>query len=244
MTKNRLLPETDLARIALLPDDEKLAQLRQVKLAVVPYSYTPFRNVVAGIFNTRKPLFGDLQPCSLRDIESAIEHACRNRPKWLTPNLQLARIFYAFRQQNIGSAFERTFGAVSVGFGAKLKFWNDFFYDQDGLPVVCYVDPRRPGSGLTTLGRRFAFSIMHHNLAVNDFSEAKFQIFRFPSIPGSKDKKRSVEMFEFDPVELLDENELNEAITRTYQLWHKVLEERREEARRTAAGGNNTGSLL
>jgi hypothetical protein len=83
---------------------------------------------------------------------------------------------------------------------------------------------------------------MHHNLAVNDFSEAKFQIYRFPAVTGSDNKDRSVRVYEFDTAELLSEEDINEAINVTYRIWHEVLDERREEARRAASSG--TGGLF
>jgi hypothetical protein len=91
MTTVRLLPETDLARIALLPDAEKRIQLRRVKDGVAPHSYTPLRKAVCGLFNARKSLL-ELPLCTLRDIETAIERDCRGHPDWIKPNLVLAKI--------------------------------------------------------------------------------------------------------------------------------------------------------
>jgi hypothetical protein len=56
MTIVRLLPETDLTRIALLTEEEKRIELRRVKFGVPPHSYTRIRKAVSGLFNARKSL--------------------------------------------------------------------------------------------------------------------------------------------------------------------------------------------
>jgi uncharacterized phage-associated protein len=71
-----LLPETDLARIALLPTDEKVIALRKFRSGRPRHSWAPFRGALKGIFNTRKALL-DLPPCVLADVEAAITRACR-----------------------------------------------------------------------------------------------------------------------------------------------------------------------
>jgi hypothetical protein len=116
----RLLPETDLARIALLPDDEKRIHLRRVKFGVPPHSYLPLRKAASGLFNARKSLF-DLPVCTLEEIVAAIRRDCRAHPGWIQPNLALARILFAFNAERGLVAVERDFGSVAIGFGAKLK---------------------------------------------------------------------------------------------------------------------------
>jgi hypothetical protein len=236
MTTARLLPETDLARIALLPDNEKRIRLRRVKFAVPPHSYTPLRKAASGLFNARKSLL-ELPPCTLRDIEIAIERDCRGHPEWVEPNVTLARILFAFNADRGLVAVEKDFDSVPIGFGAKLKLWHDFYTVQGERPVMCFIDPRLNG-GLTALGRQFAFSAMYHSLALGDFSEATFEIFRFPRFATADE--RYVRVHQFEPSELVSEDEINAAIDKTYKIWIEVLAEREEKARRhppTGTGG-------
>jgi hypothetical protein len=114
-----------------------------------------------------------------------------------------------------------------------------FFTVQGERPVVCFIDPRLNG-GLTALGQRFAFSAMHYNLALADFSEATFDILRFPKFKGGDE--RYVHVHQFEPSEVVSEGEINAAIDRTYKVWIEVLAEREEEARRHSPTG--TGGLF
>jgi hypothetical protein len=238
MTTVRLLPETDLARIALLSDKEKRIQLRRVKFGKPPHSYAPFRNAVSGLFNARKTLL-ELPPCTLRDIEIAIQKDCRGHPEWIEPNVALARILFGFNAKRGLVAVEKDFDPVPIGFGARLKLWHDFYTVQGDRPVVCFMDPRLNG-GLTALGRRFAFSTMYHNLALADFSEAAFEILRFPKIKDADERR--VRVYQFNPSEVVSQEEINAAIDTTYKIWIEVLAEREEEARRHPPTG--TGGLF
>ena len=140
---------------------------------------------------------------------------------------------YDFNDERKLAAVERDFGAVPLGFGAKLKLWHDFYLIRDEVPVITYVDPRIK-NGLTALGRQFVFSMMYHNLRLGDFSEARFEIFRFPKAGNSDD--RFVRIYEFDEAEILDFGDLNAAVDETYQLWMEVLAEREAEARPKKTG--------
>lgn len=233
MTTVRLLPDTDLARTALLSDDEKRIQLRRVKFGVPPHSLTPLRKAVPGLFNARKSLL-ELPACTLEDVEGAIQRDCRGHPEWLEPNLALARMLFEFNSKRALVAVERNFDAVPIGFGAKLKLWHDFYTVQSERPVMSFIDPRLQ-NGLTALGRQFAFSAMYHNLALGDFSEARFEILRFPKVKEST--KRYVQVFQFDKSTLVSEDEINDAINKTYEIWAQVLAEREEETRRRPATG-------
>jgi hypothetical protein len=238
MTTIRLLPETDLARIALLPDEEKRIHLRRVKFGKPPHSYAPFRRAVPGLFDARKSLL-TLKACTLADVQAAIKKECRNHPNWLEPNLKLAELLFGFNQSRSLVAVERDFSAVPIGFGAKLKLWHDFYTVQNEVPVICYIDPRVNG-GLSALGRRFSFSAMYHNLALGDFSEAHFEILRFPKVKGSNE--RVVQTYQFQKAQLVSEAEINDAVDKTYKIWMQVLAEREEEARRDTRTG--TGGLF
>lgn len=226
MTKKRLLPETDLARFALLSENKKRIELKKFREGYAPWSYAPFRKVIPEIFNAKDFTlsFPDSLPkCSLNQIENAITELSSS--KGLEQNLQVTQALYNFVAEKDRPAFKKEFMPVSIGYGAKLKLWHDFYFDNDGLPVICYMDPRR-GSCLTELARKFVFSVMYHNLALEDFSEAQFQIFNFPE---SDNGKRRVEVHQFNKKELVDEDDINESIDHTYKIWHEILEERKKE---------------
>jgi hypothetical protein len=222
MKNGRLLPETDLARSALLPDDQKRIVLRGVKTFKPPYSFTPVRKTAAALYEARSSLIA-LPTRTWPDIEAAIRSYCKNNSHWVDPNLEVARALFDFNQRRALKAVEWEFGIVPVGFGAKIKFWHDFYSIQDGGPVLSFIDPRLT-DGVTPLGRIFMFSAMRHKIAIGDFEDARLEIIRFPR--NRYTGKRDVEVFTFDDRDVVDENTLNEAIDRTYKIWWQILAER------------------
>jgi len=238
MKISRSLPETDLARDALLPDDQKWIVLRGVRSFKPPHSFTPLRKVVPAAYNARASLL-DLPTRTWPDIEGAIHRHCRNHPDWIEPNLAVAKVLFDFNQQRMIAAVEWEFREISVGYGAKMKFWHDFYSVQNGVPVLSFVDPRSQ-DGLGILGRTFVFSAMYHLVAVGDFEGARLEILRFPKnrITG----ERQVEVFTFDEHGVVDEAVLNAAIDRTFRIWREICAERVDDARRQPTTG--TGGLL
>ncbi len=228
MKMPRLLPETDLARTALLPDDQKWIVLSNVKSFVPPHSFTPLRKVVPAAYDARASLL-DLPGRTWDDIENAVKSYCRKRPDWIDPNLAVAKALFDFNQKRKVSAVEWEFREISVGFGAKMKFWHDFYSIQDGVPVLSFVDPRSQ-DGLGILGRTFVFSAMHHLVAIGDFEGARLEILRFPK--NRFTGERDVQVFTFDARDAVSEAVLNDAIDRTFKIWREILDERTDEARR------------
>lgn len=239
MKINRLLHETDLARTALLPKDEKRIQLRRIRDFVPTYSWSPFRHCLPGIFQARKSLL-DLPAVSWPDVEAAIRSKCKKYPSWLQGNLQLAQVLFDHVSKSEIKAREWTFGPLPVGHGASVKFWPDFYCVEHDQPLVVYPDPRR-GHGLTRLARKFVFSTMyHHIVARSDFENALFKIVVFPV--NDDDDSRAVKLYQMNEKELVDLDELTLAIQETYQMWFEILEEREREAREASKTG--TGGLF
>ncbi|HJW80237.1 MAG: hypothetical protein ACJ8DU_02170 [Microvirga sp.] len=237
MKTTLLLPETDLARIALLPTDEKVVALRKFRSGRPRHSWAPFRGTLKGIFNTRKALL-DVPSCVLADVEAAIMRACRANPDWLEPNLELGRLLFQHTIKSGFDAIEQGFAAVPIGFGASVKFWHDFFQVQNDRPVIPFVDPRR-GQGLTRLAKKFVFSAMYHHIGTGDFVDATFQIYQFPLLQKGA-SERFVVIHHFSISDVVDLDSLNAGVQETYELWFELLYEREQEARKKkrAVGGD------
>jgi len=232
MKTPRLLPETDLARVALLPDDQKRIVLRAVRSFVPPHSLSPLRKVAGALYAARPSLL-ELPKCTWLEIESAIKRHCGTNHHWIEPNVSLAKLLFEYNEQRGIKAVEWEFPVIPFGYGAKIKFWHDFYSIQDGVPVLSFLDPRL-SDGLAIFGRTFVFSAMHHNVAIGDFEGARLEIIRFPL--NKYTRRREVEVFTFDERDVVDEAALNQAIDRTYQVWREILAERTAEARRRPTG--------
>lgn len=235
MKTPRSLPETDLARVALLPDDQKRIVLRGVRSFVPPHSLSPLRKVAAAAYAARPSLL-ELPRCTFAEIEAAILRLCGTNSHWVEPNLSLAKLLFDYNEQRDIKAVEWEFPVIPVGYGAKIKFWHDFYSIQDDVPVLSFIDPRLT-DGLGIFGRTFVFSAMHHNVAIGDFAGARLEIVRFPF--NKYTGKREVEIFTFDDRDVVEEAVLNAAIDRTYRIWHEILIERTAEARRKPPTGTD-----
>lgn len=239
MKTSRSLPETDLARVALLPDGQKRIVLRGVKSFVPPHSLSPLRKVAGALYAARPSLL-EVPKCTFPDIEAAIRRYCRTNLHWVEPNLSLAKLLFDYNEQRGITAVEWEFPSIPVGYGAKIKFWHDFYSIQDDVPMLSFLDPRLT-DGLGIFGRTFVFSAMYHNIAVGDFAGAKQEIVRFPL--NKHTGKREVETFTFDERDVVEEAVLNEAIDRSYKIWSEILAERKEEVRRQPPTGTDDGGF-
>lgn len=238
MTKKSSLPETDLARIALLPDDQKRKQLLTVKKGRPPFSYAPVRAEVSAIFNAQHDLM-PLEDVTSEAITAGIKKRCLKLPASLEPNLEVALALHSYVRKKSLVAYHHDFMAVPIGRGAKVKLWHDLYFIEDEKPVICYIDPRK-STGLSELARDFVFSVMHHNLARSDFADAQFQIFHFPK---GEDGNRIVdEPYRFDKTRLISEETINQSIDTTYNIWFDILDEREKAAQKTPQTG--TGGLF
>jgi hypothetical protein len=239
MKTPRSLPETDLARVALLPDEQKQIVLRGVRSFVPPHSLSPLRKVAAALYAARPSLL-ELPKSTFPEIETAIRRYCGTNSHWVEPNLSLSKLLFDYNEQRGIKAIEWDFPTIPVGYGAKIKFWHNFYSIQDGLPVLSFLDPRLT-DGLGIFGRLFVFSAMYHNIAVGDFEGAKLEIVRFPL--NKYTGKREVEIFTFDKRDIVDEAALNEAIDHTYKIWKVILAERSAAARRQSPTGTDDGGF-
>src|SRR5258705_13403474 len=98
MKTPRSLPETDLARVALQPDDQKRIVLRAVRSFVPPHSLSPLRKV-AGALHAARPSLFDLPKCNWSEIEAAIRRYCGPNLHWVEPNLSLPKLLSEYNEQ-------------------------------------------------------------------------------------------------------------------------------------------------
>ena len=93
MKTPRSLPETDLARVALQPDDRKRIVLRAVRSFVPPHSLAPLRKV-AGALHAARPSLLELPKCAWSEIEAAIRRYCGPNLHWIEPYESLAKLLF------------------------------------------------------------------------------------------------------------------------------------------------------
>ena len=154
-------------------------------------------------------------------------------------NRSVSKALHDYANANSIISYANPIAKWAIGFGQSVCYWCDLYTVSSGRACFPFFDPRITNR-LTVEARRFAFSVMHERIRVPDpdFSDAKLMIIQF-----AKDQLggRSIQAFDSDNVSLFDFDMLNAMVTRTYQIWKEILEER-EGAR--ATGTDDFGPLF
>lgn len=232
MTKPPFLPETDIARIAPLPLDQKWKALEGFKEGRPPYSYRPVRRSYPDLLNLDTGLFGAASPVPFERIAETIRANSRYAEE-AEANIRVAAGLYAQGWRGRSQPFP----AMGTTIGQRLTYWAPVVLALDGHPVIPFINPRR--TPLSSLGRRFVFSMMHEQIraADPDYAEAVFCVCHF-SVP--KTGPRVLRATYDTGVPLYSFDELQQMVADTYAVWAEVWAGRVEEARRrggAAEGG-------
>ncbi|MDO9589262.1 MAG: hypothetical protein Q7J13_15215 [Brevundimonas sp.] len=233
--KTRLLPPTDLARIAPLPTDDKVAHLRRFQFGAVPFTYNPVRRAIPDILQASGSLFESLGPTPMAYVEQNIRRA-RMSEMGIEQNLKVARALNTLASVDGYLARQREFYSMTIGFIDQIKLWSDLALIIEGKPLAVFFDTRR-GNRLSPVGRKFTFSLQHQHirLADPDMASADLAVVQFP-VSGTE---RYGKLFRAADMELFTYEQLEAMISETYRLWREISEERFEETKRRSgsAGG-------
>lgn len=226
--KTRLLPESDLARIAVMPWERQLAALRAFKLGWPPYSYAAFRSAIFGICNVEVPLFGPRERMSWPELARAIENGLKKDDAKVA-NLAVAKAFYDFAVEHNISGRAQGFFPMAVGTSGKVTYWSSAVLSVDDEPTIILADPRKK-SALTPEARRFALSVMHERIRVlePDYADVRLAVIQF-AVDGTA---RKAVMHTDAGLDLYSFDELDRMVRATYEMWWQVQEEREAEAKR------------
>ncbi|CAN7575157.1 type VI toxin-antitoxin system SocB family DNA replication inhibitor toxin [Neorhizobium sp. LjRoot104] len=229
-----LLPDTDLARIAPLPAEMKRNALWQMKTGFSTFSYKPVRACFSDIFNIQPGMFAAPET-PFEKVKDRLMRACKQGDEFRN-NEQIAKALHEYAKDSGISGRHHDFFPLAMGIGRKVSFWLPMVLAIDEKPFAIFIDPRR-SRGLTELGRRFVFSMMHERIraADADFAEVNLGIVRFVD---NDENGRSVQTYSDAGVDLYSLDELEMMVAETYRIWQEVHEERVAETRRkTSSGG-------
>lgn len=233
--KTRPIPDIDLARIAVRSPDEQRLHLRQLRFFRPTHTLNPFRAAVPDLVNLQHPMLGIRERTRWEIVEHAIENS-KESVDGIARNLAVAKALYDFGSQTDITSFARPANRWTVGYGYSVAYWNSFYSTWEGRGAHVYFDPRLTHP-LGDAGRRFAFSMMHQRLRVDDpdYAELDLVIVGFGRGLASQ---RTVQVHRATGLKLYTYDQLNEMIEVTYALWFEELARREAEARRAAGGGN------
>lgn len=235
----RPLPDIDLARIAPQQNDVKRKSLEQMKGGYSPFSYKPVRSCFDDIFNIQPDLdFGSAAATSWAVIETELQKRCKSKVEF-EHNKRVGLGLHDFASARCIMGRKHDFFPLAMGVGRKVTLWLPMILAIDTQPTAIFIEPRRT-RGLTAVGRRFAFSMMHERIraADEDFSEVRLAIVRFAD--PDRDR-RAARMFTDEGVELYSLDELECMVASTYDMWREVLSEREYETRYKSV---SVGSLI
>lgn len=232
----RRLPETDLARIAVLPSGNQASQLVKFRDSIIPLNYNPLRKAYTGLLNIQGPLLPDATRPKWSTVRDAVEQNARF-PKELETNLSVARGLYKFAEMHDVSGRPETFMKMQLRAGEAVSFLHPAVLSVDGAPVVAFFDPR-DSNKLSIKARQLVLSLMHEQLRVPDpdFAQVGLAIIQF----GPK-REVSDGIFVREPIfirdteiDLLPFEEAEEMVASVYSQW-RVLLRKGSAARRPAA---------
>lgn len=235
----RPLPDTDLARIAPQRDDMKRRSLEQMKGGFSTFSYKPVRSCFDDIFNIQPALdFGSAAATPWSVIETELKKRCKSQDEFMY-NKRVALGLHDFAKSGRVIGRRQEFFPLAMGMGRKVTYWLPMVLAIDEQPSALFIDPRG-SKGLSTEGRRFAFSMMHERIraADEDYADVRLTIAQFHKPEGGR---RAVRLYTDEGVDLYSREELELMVASTYEMWRDVLEERGREARGRATG---TGPLI
>lgn len=234
----RRIPETELARISGRSEDEQRKLLKRLKSFKPPHTLNPFRRSIKDIMNVNYELLGASDRTPWNVIEDRI-NASKETEVGKERNLSLARALRDFVLEFDVSSFDKPTLRWPVGFGNTVEYWEPFYSVWNNQASFVYFDPRQ-SNPLNEYAMRFAFSMMHERLRVDDldFSDVELTIFRF----GVGDQgNRFVRQFNAKSFDLYTRDQLNEMITLTYRLWVEELTIRSNEAQKATGTHNPMG---
>lgn len=232
--KLRRLPETDLANIAPLTRDQKRIMLRSFNSGGGSWSYDPARRQNFNIANPVNPLGLHATAPSIDKIREMVATAshCETQKQSC---LEVVNLFHEWYGKNSKMAVERQVRPLPIGTLGQVQYCENFIALIDDRPTAIFLDYRRQ-KGLSLVGRKFAFSMMDQQIRVGDpdFPNARLLALAFPQ--RAQHSRRIVDYFD-DGVNLFTLPELIALIEETYEIWFEVLNERRAEPPKRAAGG-------
>lgn len=235
----RMLPDTDLARIAPQRDDMKRKSLEQMKGGYSTFSYRPVRACFDDIFNIQAGLdFGSTPATPWATIEAELRKRCKSDEEFKY-NKRVALGLHDFAKSGRVIGRREEFFPLGMGMGRKVTLWQSMIVAIDEAASAIFIEPRA-SKGLTAEGRKFAFSMMHERIRAEDedFADVRLTIAQFYK---PEDGRRAVHLYTDEGVELYSREELELMVASTYEMWMEVLAERERDARSEATG---TGPLI
>lgn len=230
LTKARL-PETDLARVALMATNDKWRALRGMRSGWSPISYRPARLHLPDALNIQRALPMIVESPSKDALLSAVRKVSGSDDEG-DSNAEVVGLLYDFIRENEIVVVEEEFAPLRLAPGYSATYWANAVLRWGDRLLVVNTDFRR-STGYSALGQRFSTSVAHERIRKlgADYAEIELGFIRFPA---PKDRPRSIELV-VPQVELISYEELAAKTEETLSIWDQVCSEKSQTVRDKAA---------
>lgn len=212
--------------LALAVTAARIEKERLLRTALRKGGYRYYRGIRSAVPTILKVASGLLPPSSSTkaQIKALIKSNCTNAHGELDNNLHLGEGLYDYAIAHDVTGAELNATPISLGRAGHRFFWERFILSIDGKRYIPFIDPRLPGTGLTSEARRLVFSIQHTHFALADptlWRGVGFVIFQFDE---SKKGCRKVIPYFGDGITFWHDKQIARMIDDTYRLLDQIRE--------------------
>ncbi|MEA3263325.1 MAG: hypothetical protein U9R07_07560 [Pseudomonadota bacterium] len=238
--KSRRLTETDIVNLAFKPVATKRLRLTSLERPKkIVGSYEPFRAHNGDAVNQQFPLLAREEPeTPLATLEQVIARACKGDPELLAMNLPIARATHDYAVEHGIRAIREDVRKLVLPFGHAYEFGMPLLMVYPTGRIAAVFPDLRRSEPLTAIGRRAAFSMMHHRWRENypDLAQIDLEIWRY-----ANNDLRSIQAIKCNEEDLFPYDQMIADARQTYQIWHEVVANASDERKR---GGTDWGPLF
>lgn len=232
--KNSRLPETDLARFASLENEvDQEAALQKFSDGSPRWSYSPVRDSECGIFEAATPMFPNVTGTSFEQVAAIIRKKCTKGLVQEESNLEVAKLLNEFKVSNNLKTSTFNFEPMPICHGHSVNYSSNVVFENANGLFVVFIDFRRSAGISEYKSRKFVHSMQKVliNQRYPDLENARLGIIRLPQLPKTKsdNEKRFVELKFHNTDDLFSYDELNRKLEKTYNLWEKINQKRRDQ---------------
>jgi hypothetical protein len=220
------LSNTDLARAAVAPANQRRSIIKQATGGDGYDRYKGIRACLGAILNVELPLVPSAAPATVAHIKKAIARACNRGPGEVESNQGAALGLYEYIREHKVLAADFDLGPVNLGRAGRRQFWAPYILKISDKNYVPYFD-FRGDTRLLSEARRFVFSINHTFIRLFDeeqYGDFGFVIFQFEEL-NAEGVRKAIPHFDNDLV-FWNDKELGAMIDEVY----RVLDEIRKAA--------------
>lgn len=218
--KSVRLPETDLANLSFRPVNEKSAFLNNwLRPKAISGSYEPLRHSLGEAASVGLPLFPDIDPTSLAQLDALVVRECKGNQQLVDMNLPPIEAIRVFTQENAAEANYMVDLPMTLVPGMRYSFWAPMIVRYGQRARIPFLDLRRTGF-LKQNGLHTCFSIMHERFRALDldFASVTFEAWRFRN-----NAARSIQVVE-EWAEPISFDSIIEDVAETYRILNSLRE--------------------